>query len=262
MISSSAFPSIPLHKTAGGRLFVRKTAEGRRTLVFGLVDFPREVATEALASARLNTHLWVDVYHHLSLESITAYPEDLYEADIASVLTTLRFQSYLLPDEIDVFLRKSVLPHADENRQWAVVAGVAQGRLQACPVDGLYELEKSGLRFTGIAQSEKRFLGTNPSMIFHMPLWGPSGRYGVSTTMEPQAYSKWLVANRTRTAGRDPQFERYLELMKERGAEVPPLYYTAEELEARELLAKEVVAQMMAEEYEQPLRNRTRPELP
>ena len=102
---------------------------------------------EALTYARLNSQLWVDIDHQKNLSSVMAYPEDLRECDIGSVMTTLRYSSHpAMPDQLDVFLRNSFLPHADEYKRWSMVAGVAPGAVEACPVDGLYEIERGGLK--------------------------------------------------------------------------------------------------------------------
>lgn len=247
-----------LHQAAAGRVFVRGAPEGR-TLIFGLVEFPRETAMESLTYARLNSHLWVDTDHQKRLEAVMPYPEDLRECDVSSVLTALKYAHHFLPDQFDVYLRQSFLPHASEFKQWSVVAGVAPGPMKACPVEGLYDLAAGGLQFTGIAQSESRFRGTTPSTILRMPLWGPGGQYGLASTMEPGAYRNWIDGERARSAARDPKFGRFLELMRERDADAMPMFYTAAEQAERDRVAKEVMVQLLAEEFDPPLAQHARP---
>jgi hypothetical protein len=241
---TSAFP---LHQVAEGRVFARAAPNGL-TLVFGVVQAPADAPFERVVMARLNSHLWLDLGHPLENESI--YPhgrvQDLRECDVSSLLCTINFRKHLLPDAFDVFVRKTHMHHEDPAKQWVIVAGVAPGRLSAISTEGLYELGPSSLSFTGVSQSS--YPGTTPSIILRDPLWGPGGRYGLATSMDPEVYEQVIKNSRERPLYRDPEFERFLTIYGE-GRKLP-MVYTRDQLEEHEAHVARIVREMVGSEFD------------
>jgi hypothetical protein len=255
-----------LHQVARGRIFVRAAAQTSpvgypaarefsqvRTpcMVFGVVELPKCVEVERKHMVRLNTSLWMDDVNSARVTSDWLGPQDVAEHDIGNLLTTLKYGVGVIPDTFELFVRSTMMPHASEGKRWAYVAGVVANRLDATPVDGLYEFDKSesGSRLV----SDNQYNGEGPSNILREALWGPDGVFGLSTSMEPTSYPAWLAGERARQgrarpgdSSYDPMFLRFAEAM-ERLAPLP-MVYTRAQLEERDNLSKKVMRDLMGPE--------------
>ena len=232
--------TFPLHQVAEGRLFARAAANCL-TLVFGVVQAPAHAPFERVVMARLNSHLWLDLEHPRENESIYPYGRvhDLRECDVSNLLCTINFRKHVLPDALDVFVRKTHMHHEDPGKRWVIVAGVAPGPLSAVPDEGLYELGPSSLSFTGVSQES--YPGTTPSTILRDPLWGPGGLYGLATSMDPAVYEQ--VIKSSRQFQKDPLFQRFLEIF---GEDRPlPMVYTREELVKHQAHVADIVRELV-----------------
>lgn len=239
--------TFPMHQVAEGRLFARAAANGL-TLVFGVVQAPADAPFERVVMARLNSHLWLDLEHPREKEPIYPYGriQDLKECDVSSLLCTINFRKHLLPDAFDVFVRQTHMHHEDPAKRWVIVAGVAPGRLSAISIEGLYELGPSSLSFTGVSQES--YPGTTPSTILRDPLWGPGGRYGLATSMDPEVYEEVVKSSRERPLYRDLMFERFLKIYG--GDRKLPMVYTRDELEAHEAHVAGIVRELVDSEFD------------
>lgn len=247
-----------LHRVQEGRLFVRaataQTAYGAEhradvslirapAMVFGVVKLPLGVDLERMHTARLNDALWLDI--ETCRRPTTPYEResDFTEHPISSLLTTLHWRRGVLPDAMELFLRRTHLPRDRDGMQWGYVAGVTAVRPAAMPRDGLYELAgaEAGLRLV----SAEPYSGSTPSTIFRECLWGPKGAFGLSTDLGVPSFAEWVAADRERTKRGDPMFAEFVKRMDEH---VPmPMYYTAEQKASRDELARTVLAGIQSE---------------
>lgn len=263
----------PLHQVASGRIFVRAAARaepaGFRTndsalrerlasaqLILGVVEIPTTVDVERMHSVRLNSSLWLDaVAAHRPNTSTAA--SDLAEMDMANILTDVKFSVGALPDAFQVFVRATHLKHDHPGVRWAYVAGLVAAPLEALPKQGLYEFDSGQAGFRMV--SKDIYAGDALSAIFRRPLWGPGGRFGMATSMEPKGFPAWLVNERAMQGRRsyaDPLFEKYKRVLFERHPELADqLVYTAEQDSARNVITNQVLREVMldgAEESAEP----------
>lgn len=249
-----------LHKVAGGRIFVRSavgepdgfnptTAQRDRyrgaILLVGVVEVPKSVDLERMHDVRLNSHLWLDTINARPPKTHMG-PGDIKECDIGHLLTQLKFGVGLLPDYFEVFVRGTLLKHERLDMRWAFIAGAVAQRLDALPVDGLYEFDSENEGFRLV--SDNIYMGDQPSNILREPIWGPGGNWGTSTSMEPEHFPAWLAAERNKPPGsfEDPKFRAFVRLMNERCPELHA--YTAEQFAERKRVSKEVLRQLMTAE--------------
>lgn len=234
-----------LHQVQQGRLFIRGAADGR-SIVFGVVETPASAPFEQVFMARLNDSLWLDLQNPRADAGaqVTSRADDLGKIGVATILTALKFRDHLLPDALDVFVRKSHLFHDDPAKRWDIVAGVAPGRLSCAPVEGLYEITPGGVAFTGVSQQQ--FVGAAILSIIREPMWGPGGRFGLATDLDPEVSERVIREDRERHM-RDPRFCAYVEAIKVAGAEMG-MAYTAQDLVDREERVKGVVEAILAKE--------------
>lgn len=245
-----------LHKVAGGRIFVRgavaepdgyshtKAQRDRyrdAILLVGVVEVPKSADLERMHDVRLNSHLWLDTVNARPVRAHMG-PEDIKECDIGHLLTQIKFGAGPVPDYFEVFLRGTLLKHDRPDMRWAFIAGAVAQRLDALPIDGLYEFESNieGFRLV----SNNIYAGCPPSNILRQPIWGPGGTWGTSTSMEPGRFPGWLAEERSKPPSRfeDPRFRAFVKLMNERCPELHS--YTADQYAERERISKEVVRQL------------------
>lgn len=189
--SSSEFHAMlgkPLLAIEEGRIFCRAAGDGNGTGYLGIVAMPRAIQGETLRAFRLNTGLWMDAEHvadavkRMDSPSITA--KTFGEFDANSLFNSMKFAQGLMPDAIELFVRRTFIEHNDPSMTWSLVMGASAKRLPALEKDGLYEI-KAG----AIAHIDANiYKGMNLGQIFREPVWGPEGKYGIGTTMEPGFY--------------------------------------------------------------------------
>lgn len=249
----------PLFEVIFGRLFIRaavaepRRGEGRPTLgplgqaamVVGVVEVPVTIDVERMHAARLNDALWIDISQsHVPQDYSGDALRALGESQIGDVLRSASFRRSVLPDTLDVFVRDTHLPRESTGRKWVYVAGAIAERPRSAPKDGIYELggAKAGLRL--IEQTSKA--GMSPDTVLRAAHWGPGGRYGLTTSMEPTGFPAWLEHERERQhkSNREPEF---LEFARRMEVEMPArLYYTAEQLAERDACSSRIIRELVA----------------
>lgn len=236
----------PLHQVQQGRIFVRGAAGGR-SIAFGVVEVPSSAPFERVVMARLNDSLWLDLQNPRTDEGAqaTSRLDALGEIGLANLMISLKFRNHLLPDALDMFVRKSHLVHDDPSRRWDIVAGVAPGRLSCAPVEGLYEIQPGGLAFTGVSQQQ--FSGDALLSIIREPLWGPGGRFGLATDMDPEFAAVVIREDRERLMRQDPKFRSYMEAVSKVAPDLG-MAYTAQDLEARSVACAGLVERLLNQE--------------
>ena len=232
-----------LHPVTNGRIFVRSAeslTQGRRVaggmILLGVVEVPRSADLERMHTARLNERFWLDV--HAARQPRTHQPGNVREMDASGLLLDLQWARSGLADSFEVFLRATMLPDPDPGRRWAYVVAALDKRLATLPVDGLYELG-AGATVPRLVSTDI-FAGEPPAQILRTPIWGPDGRYGMSTSMEPEFFPTWLAEER---ASPRMQRERLFQLFVKRVDEKHPKssVYTADEHRAREAVCAQVL---------------------
>lgn len=230
-----------LHRVDQGRVFIRN-AVGGRAIAFGVIEVPVAAPSERLVMARINSDLWLDLEH--PVESRMDWNR-LGECGISNVLTALDFRNHLLPDALDLFVRKSHLVHDDPSRRWDIVAGVAPRPLRCASVEGLYEIRPGGLAFTGVSQAQ--YVGAALLSIIRDPLWGPGGRFGLATDMDPRVAVEVIREDRERNMRRDREFAEYMNAISQAGPGLG-MVYTAEERAAHEERIRPLVRELLVQQ--------------
>lgn len=230
----------PLQPVDGGRLYFREFRDGMAAVV-GVVDVPADTPLEHLMAARLNDRLWLDVAHAKRLAKRSEWPD---ECDASSLLTSTKWRGGGdLPDAFEVAIRATHLQHADPARRWVYVMGVLKQPVPVAKGGGLFDLTPGGV----VRVSDEPFAGNSLGLVLREPLWGPEGKYGLATSMNPAIYDEWVVKDRETNARRDPMFAKFIERTHgELGN--PPLVYTREEMEKRDLAIGEIVRAIVAED--------------
>ncbi|MCZ8255003.1 MAG: hypothetical protein O9327_04985 [Polaromonas sp.] len=244
----------PLHKVQEGRIFVRQAVEvassyespskrpasdyAEARIVVGVVAVPKRAELERLHQARINGSLWIDA-NTASVTHGNHYP--LLDCPIANVLTAIQHRRHLLSDSLDLYVRETMLTHTDPNLRWVFIGGIAPVKLEATPVDGLWEI---GTKGDGLAQvSTETFNGEALSSIFRKPIWGPGGRYGFSTDLEAKTYEAWIAQERARNMAREPEFAAFVQAME---AAMPlQMVFDAETYDRCERVSKQVLQQIL-----------------
>lgn len=234
----------PLMAIREGRIFCREAGGGIAYL--GIVAMPRQVQSETLRAARMNTGLWVDAQHAVDLAQRVPHlsSENIQEFAANDLLTSLKFAQGALPDALELFVRRTFIEHEDPAMSWLLLLGASARRLPALPKDGLYEIGSEALNLI----DECVYAGMNLGQVFREPLWGPKGQYGIGTSMEPGFYQAWIKEERARNARSDPGFAAYLAAMA--SCEPMPLAYTRAQWLERKQQSIEVVLQRLKAELE------------
>ena len=246
-----------LYRVPEGRFFVRHQSAqaswrpGRQapaslpaSIVVGVVAVPMEVDLERVHGVRLNDSLWLD--DQRATLFVPPYRETLGEMTADSIVRGLRLAVPVLPDAFEVFMRATMLEHDDADMRWAYIFGVSLGELRSAPRDGLYELAADPAQATCFVEGPERFRGNVIDNVLREPLWGPGGRFGLATSMEPQAYHRWIPGERQRNCTSDPDFASFEMAMQRGGAASESLVYTVEELASRNVLAKAIIRDILA----------------
>lgn len=246
----------PLHATVG-RIFIRSLrGEGRperwadprksyqAAAVFGMVELPAGLSGERMHEARLNDRLYLDL-DPMGRALDGHARQQLGELPIGYLLTDRTFSaSPILRDAMQLFVRHSMLPHADPRMRWMYVGGAIGDRsvLDAFPRDGLYDI--AGNRDPTFVRGE--FTGAPVDGILREPIWGPDGRWATVTSMEPSVFKGWLADDREKNSKRDPQFAEFIQRM----ASVAPLpdAYEIDMHVAHEAASKRVIGSMVKDE--------------
>jgi len=233
----------PLHRAHAGRFFTRPL-DSDTTAIVGLLALPRSTAKEMMVMARINDQVYLDLASYRDPKQGMYRPSVLLECDAGSLLTTLEFRQFVLPDAAELFLRESHLPHRDTSLKWMVVVGATRANLRLEGPPGLYEIGAKALTFAGEAPGE--FNGESISHLLRECLWGDGGRWGMATSMDPTFYDQWIVGERAANEKRDPQFAEFSRLMQ---AEVgpSPVVFTAETQQKRQEAIKRIVTEMLEE---------------
>jgi hypothetical protein len=237
-----------------GRLFIRhqtaqatwpsRAAPRQAAMIVGVVELPRAMDMERLHDVRLNSSLWMDVDNARRIRDESS-GQNYGEEDATGLLRRLQFADTLLPDALEMFVRRTMLEHEENHLQWAYVIGVALHPLPFAQRDGLYELD----RFSAPKLIDANpFTGESISGVLRAPLWGPGGRYGLATSMEPDTYRRWIEQERARNMERDKDFAAFVEQQR---ASNPDLFdlmvYTAEQdaqrSQASDVIVRSLVAQ-------------------
>lgn len=229
---SGTYPMVP---AAQGRFFFRNQGEVIAAIV-GVLDVPATLPAEHLVPARLNTDFWLDPAQRVDPVRQGRHRGGLGEHDVSSLLTSMGFARGALPDAMEVFLRHSAIEHEHHDRRWMIVAALTSNQLRAAPTDGLYELQP-GKGPVLIDGDPRR--GFNVGQVLREPLWGPQGRYGLATSMELNAYERFIPDSRARAGVQDPLYAEFFAEM----AKCPrlPLAYTREQSDAFSALSVEVL---------------------
>jgi hypothetical protein len=192
--------------------------------------------------ARVNSDLWLDLKNPLEVEVDS---ERLGEFGISNIMTALKFRDHPLPDALDMFVRKSHLVHDDPAKRWDIVAGVAPRSLRCAPVEGLYEIQPGGLVFTGVSQAQ--YVGDALLSIIREPLWGPGGRFGLATDMDPRVAADVIRKGRERDMRRDREFADYVNAISQAGLGLG-MVYTADERTAHEDRIRPLVRELLVQQ--------------
>lgn len=247
-----------LHKIRSGRIFVRGARaepDGRDTsqsardryrdavMLFGVVEIPKTATVERMHAVRLNSHLWMDIENEAMPLPDYLCAEDMAEFDLGHLMRMLKFSAPLLPDAFEIFLRATMLRHNEVAMRWAYIAGAIAKRLPSLSQDGLYEFNQ-GEGFHLVDPNP--YIGDTPSGIFRKTIWGPDGRYGLATSMEPGRFPSWLAEERERPSY-DPEFDEFKRRMADRGVKQRHVY-TAKHHAELEAAAKEVCREILNED--------------
>lgn len=229
----------PLQPVDSGRLFFRPLSNGMVAFA-GVVELPADTPVEHVMAARLNDKLWLDVDHAERLGKRASWPQ---ESDVGGLLLDVKWRAGGLPDAFETGVRGCHLQHDDPARRWVIVFGGLKQPLRAAPAGGLYELTGAGL----VHVDANPYVGEPMNQVLREPIWGPGGKFGLATSMDPTIYESWVVKDRERNASRDPQFAKFIERSRKELGE-PPLVYTREEKEARDKAALPIITAIMGEE--------------
>jgi hypothetical protein len=250
------------HQVSRGRVFVRgaKATPAKHTasqeerarysdplMLVGVIEVPKDAQLEAMHSVRLNSCLWLDI-EEAREPSTYRSAEELRESDLGSLLTNVKFRRHALPDSFEVFLRGTHLPDGSPDTRWGYIAGAVPSRLAALPQEGLYEFNRGQDGFRLV--DGNIFIGQALNTILRTPMWGPRGEFGLATSMEPEAYVRWIAAERAKPPRPhdDPKFRAFVELMEELAPS--RLCYSADDWRAREALSREVLTELLVAEAE------------
>lgn len=229
-----------LQPVDSGRLYFREFGDGKAAVV-GVVDVPADTPLEHLMAARLNDKLWLDTDHAERLAKRSQWPN---ECDASSLLTSTQWRGGgVLPDAFEVAVRGTHLQHVDSARRWVYVIGVLKQPVPVAKGGGLFELTPKGVARV----SDEPFAGTALGSVLREPLWGPEGKHGLATSMNPAIYDDWVVKDRESNARRDPMFAKFIE-RTHGDLGNPPLVYTREQMEQRDLAIGEIVRAIVAED--------------
>lgn len=229
----------PMHRPAG-------PSSVPASIIVGVVEVPRETDFERLHDVRLNSKLWMDVER--SAVSNHPWAESFGECDAGSLLGQLEFRRCLLPDQLQVFVRQTMLKHEDPYRRWAYIFGVALGKLDAAPKEGLYELgAPQGPRLI----DANPYTGESVNQVLRECLWGPGGQYGLAASMEPKTYRAWIDGERTRNGQQDPRFARFMAAVQKAAPQIATMeVYTAEQQKQQDQLYGQIMKQIMSDQDE------------
>ncbi len=232
-----------LTQLPSGRIFCRTNGG---TGFIGLVEMPAGIATESLRQFRLNDHIWVDSQYSRVASARHSHnpnePSYFGTHTASNLLTDLEFGQSILPDGLECFVRKSFLPHENAEMSWNIVVSAKRTHLPAMPKDGLYEFRGGACKLI----SEHPYNGSNIGQVFNEPIWGPGGQYALNSTMEIEAYKKWIGPEQERNMARDPLFKQFVLAMNALGE--MPMYMTQEQAAVREEQSDRIMRQMMNEE--------------
>lgn len=212
-------------------------------MLIGVVEVPKSADVERMHDVRLNDHLWLDIDQ--ARKPRTHWPEMVREQDVGGILTDLSYAAGFLPDSFEVFLRSTMLKHDDPSKRWAFIIAALPRRLEALPKDGLYEFDSKTKGFRLV--NTELFIGEPPSSVLNAAQWGPDGKYGFSTSLEPTHFPAWLAAERESQRTKsyiDPRFPLFAHLVKERSGD--EMVHTAEQLQAHKKVCDTVMREIMA----------------
>lgn len=205
-----------------GRLFLRNQG------IVGLVEMPLAMSTECMRQMRCDTHLWVDDLNHRP--AATRYGDSNVGTHSANdILTSTDFGQMPNNDGLECFVRRSFLPHADPTMAWNIVLSAKREPLTGMADDGLYEFNNGQCHFI----SAETYIGNNLGQVLQQPIWGPSGQFALTSSMEPNAYQGWIGPERERAMAKDPVFKAFVHTMQALGD--LPMYMTKAQLDAREM---------------------------
>lgn len=261
----------------GGRIFARQVraqshhrAPGRpiapMNLLLGVVQLPATCKPEEFHFGVFlpkGLSMGEEPFKPLTKQDILGpwWRDELDHADIGSMFRSgLSLPKFLDPQMAVLFVRQTALVHENPALRWCYVAGAVPAGESSLPFkqgDGVYEF---GSPQTPSAEARpssalcpgwrlavnKPFFGEAAGQVFREPIWGPGGRFGLVTSMELEAYSRFIEADRKRNARSDPEFSRFMEVLAQSGAELPQAY-DAEQLARREEAARRAVAMVVAE---------------
>jgi hypothetical protein len=212
----------------------------------GLVEMPAYIATESLRQFRLNNHLWVDAQNTRVASSRYSHNPDqptfLGEHTANNLLTDMEFGQSILPDGLECFVRKSFLPHENADMSWNIIVSAKRTHLRCMPKDGLYEFKDGACTLI----SEHPYNGNNIGQLFNEPIWGPGGQYALNSSMEIEAYKKWIGPEQERNIKRDPDFKEFVEAMRALGE--MPMYMDKQGVAAFEHKSNQVIHQLLNNE--------------
>ena len=238
-----SFLGTELQQLPSGRVFCR-TNSG--TGFIGLVEMPAYIATESLRQFRLNDHIWVDAQNTRVASSRYSSdpdrPSALGEYTANNLLNDLEFGQSPLSDGLECFVRKSFLPHDDPVMAWNIIVSAKRTHLSAMPKDGLYEFKNGKCKLV----SEEPYNGNNIGQVLSEPLWGPNGKYALTSSMEMQAYKNWIGPEQARNMKRDPLFKEFIEAMRALGE--MPMYMDEQEVALFAKKSSSVIKKLLDEE--------------
>jgi hypothetical protein len=246
-----------LHKVASGRIWIRGAVASPdgyghsqatidrykgAVLLVGVVELPTHTDPERMHSIRLNSSLWMDTKTATRPMTYMGHL-DIKECDIDHLMTQFKFRSGFLPDSYEVFVRRSLIKHDEPGKCWSIIAAPLAKRPAALPKDGLYEFDAAQDGFRHI--SDNIYIGSNPIEAIRDCIWGPGGKYGTTTSLEPEHFPAWLKAERARPPAsyEDPKFRSFMKLMEERNPELH--VFTAEQKAARDATCKVVLKELI-----------------
>lgn len=233
----------PLFEIEAGRLFLRDLSDGLQGFV-GVLDLPREVVPEHFTVARVSDRLRLAATTDCQGEPFahrSGWPETVAESDVNALLLNMPFRRTELADAFEMGVRASHLQHPDQDRHWCIVFGGIDKGVPALGREGLYEFTSEGVEFV----SDDPHTGINLGQVLREPIWGPAGRYGLATSMDPSAYASWVEGNRKRNAASDPLFARCLQRLREDGHQ-ELLVYTLQERQEQDRQLRAILRAFMA----------------
>lgn len=230
----------PLTPITNGRIFVRDTGSGFGYV--GVVEAPSDLAPEHLYGFRMNSGLWLDASQKEHGDERMGYTRlgrrVTRELDINNLLTSMKFKTGALTDAQEFFVRYTMLPNSAPDKAWCFIAGASEHRNRYLSKDGLYELSEQG-PIEHLETDPNLGVGTNLGQLLREPLWGDSGQFGLAHSMDPDYFPLWVESDRKNNSGRDPDFGKFMEMMKAHGE--PPLFYTATQKAEREQLTRTAI---------------------